>query len=522
MPEAVKMARAVAARIFGDDYQARFFWLQACRLFDDRTKVVRVQIEAENIKSLDDVAVHYSGMHDSGLPLTSDFFQVKFHVAANGAFTWQGMMDPAFINAKSVSLLQRIRNAQIVHAPKGAGCRFYVYSPWCIHPDDELAKLVSLTDGRLRWDVLAAGGRRSDTGKIRAAWREHLGITSDDELRMALAPLRLQQGPSLERLGDILNDKLQLAGLKPVSAGTLNHPYEGLARKFVQAGQSSFTPSELERVCRHEGLWIGRPALEPGGRRLGIRSFLRFAEHIEDETDEHLCLLRYFEGRAIGRLDDWNDVIVPEVINFLLRCVKPGFRYLLNMPAHGSIAFVAGWCLDSKSGADVALMQTGPRGRQIWRPNLPITSHSHPDWSIASIPIGVQGHEVAVAISATHNIETDVSMYVKRHLPAVSRIIHCYFPAPGTASIVDADHAYTLAQHISSQLKTQRNPQERACRIHIFFAVPNALTFFLGQHARSFGSLTLYEYDFDTNAPGAYSPSVSLPIGGADRAATQG
>jgi hypothetical protein len=338
---------------------------------------------------------------------------------------------------------------------------------------------------------------------------------------MALAPLRLQQGPSLEQLGDILNDKLQLAGLKPVPAATLNHPYEGLARKFVQAGQSSFTGAELERVCRDEGLWIGRPALEPEARRVGIRSFLRFAEHIEDETDEHLCLLKHFEGRAIRRSEDWNNIILPQVVNFLGGCVKPGFQYLLHMPAHGSIAFVAGWCLDSKSGADVALMQTGPRGRQIWRPNLPITSHSRPGWSIASIPVGVEGHEVAVAISATHNIETDVSMYVKRHLPAVSRIIHCYIAAPGTASIVDADHAYILAQHISSQLKTQRNPQERASRIHIFFAAPNALTFFLGQHARSFGSLTLYEYDFDTNAPGAYSPSASLPMGGVDRTVSQ-
>ena len=355
------MARAVAARIFGDDYHARFFWLQACRLFDDRTKVVRVQIEAENVKSLDDVAVHYSGMHDFGVPLTSDFFQVKFHVAANGAFTWQGMMDPAFINAKSVSLLQRIRNAQIVHAPKGAGCRFYVYSPWCIHPDDVLAELVSLTDGHLRWEVLAEGGARSKFGKIRAEWRTHLKITSDEELRAALAPLRLQQGPSLEQLGDILNDKLQLAGLKPVPAGTLTHPYEGLARKFVQADRSSFTGAELEGVCRNEGLWVGKPVLEPEARRLGIRSFLRFAEHIEDETDEYLCLLKYFEGRTVRRAEAWNNNILPDVVGFLRRCVKPGLRYLLHIPVHGSVAFAAGWCLDSKSGADVALIQPGAK-----------------------------------------------------------------------------------------------------------------------------------------------------------------
>ena len=515
------MAKAVAARTFGDDYQALFFWLQACRLFDDRPKVIKVEIEPDNIKSLDDVAVHYSGMYEYCNPVASDFFQVKFHVAANGAFTWQGMMDPAFINAKSVSLLQRVRNAQIAFAPSGSGCRFYVYSPWSIHPDDALGELISHTDGHLRWEVLAEGGARSKFGKIRAEWQTRLKITSDEELRAALAPLRLQQGPSLEQLREVLNDKLQLAGFKSVPAGAMNHPYEGLARKFVQAGRLSFTRTELELVCRNENLWIGRPALEPEARRLGIRSFLRFAEHIEDETDEYLCLLKYFEGRTVRRAEAWNNNILPEVVGFLRRCVKPGLRYLLHIPAHGSVAFAAGWCLDSKSGADVALIQPGAEGRQIWRPDLSIASRSFPELNVASIPVGVQGQEVVLAISITHNIESDVSIYVKKHLPAVSRIIHCYIPAPGAASIVDANHGYFLAQNISSQLKTQRNPQERAGRVHIFFAAPNALTFFLGQHARSFGSLTLYEYDFDTNAPGAYSPSVSLPMGGVDRTVTQ-
>ena len=165
------MAKAVAARIYGDDYQARFFWLQACRLFEDRSKVTEVEIEAENVKSVDDVVVHYAGMFDNGDPLSSDFYQVKFHVTANGAFTWQGMKDPAFINATSVSLLERIRNAQIKYAPDGKGCRFYVYSPWTTHPDDPFSKLVSNTDGHIRWEVLVEGGDKSKMGKVRAAWK---------------------------------------------------------------------------------------------------------------------------------------------------------------------------------------------------------------------------------------------------------------------------------------------------------------------------------------------------------------
>ena len=43
------MAKAVAARMHGDDYQARVFWLNVCRLFEDRSKVAAVEIEADYV-----------------------------------------------------------------------------------------------------------------------------------------------------------------------------------------------------------------------------------------------------------------------------------------------------------------------------------------------------------------------------------------------------------------------------------------------------------------------------------------
>ena len=124
------MAKAVAARLQGDDYQIRFFWMQVCRLFEDRTKVVSVELESDDVKSLDDVVVRYKDYSEMGEPIDADFFQVKFHVTANGAFTWRLMMDPSFVNASSVSILQRLLNAQRKHAPKGCGCRFQYILPY--------------------------------------------------------------------------------------------------------------------------------------------------------------------------------------------------------------------------------------------------------------------------------------------------------------------------------------------------------------------------------------------------------
>ena len=58
------MARVITARNLGDDYQARWYWFQVCRLFGDRTIVVRVSYEANNVKSFDDIVVYFDGMID--------------------------------------------------------------------------------------------------------------------------------------------------------------------------------------------------------------------------------------------------------------------------------------------------------------------------------------------------------------------------------------------------------------------------------------------------------------------------
>lgn len=161
------MARAIAARHQGDDYQSRLFWLQVCRLFLERSKLRAVEYEAQNVKSLDDVVVEYAdnGIRDaSGESIRKDFFQAKFHVTAAGAITGEGLIDPAFVNASSVSLLERLQVAQRLHAPDGKGCRFFLYSPWTIDPNDALAELYRMKNGSLDVDKLLAAGKRSKLG----------------------------------------------------------------------------------------------------------------------------------------------------------------------------------------------------------------------------------------------------------------------------------------------------------------------------------------------------------------------
>ncbi|MHC0068683.1 SAVED domain-containing protein [Nostoc sp. UIC 10890] len=64
---------------------------------------------------------------------------------------------------------------------------------------------------------------------------------------------------------------------------------------------------------------------------------------------------------------------------------------------------------------------------------------------------------------------------------------------------------------LAISIQSQHPTLERQGVLHIFIAAPNALVFFIGQLARSFGSCIVYEYDFDRNIPGAYQPSLKFP-----------
>jgi hypothetical protein len=422
------------------------------------------------------------------------------------------MMDPNFINATSVSLLQRMRNAQQKLAPKGCGCRFIIYSPWIVHPDNEMAKILDQTDGHIRWCVLSDGGAKSRMGKVRAAWRKHLALASDEELRHVLAPIRVKCGPTLDDLAQCMNLHIQLCGLKPVQDGAVLNPYDDLARKFIERGRTSFTRKDLEDLCRREGLWVGRAMAEPDAVRLGIRSFWRFAEQLEDETDATLCLLRHFNGRAPKDPSLWSKAIAPEVEQFLRRHTSPSRPCHIRLQTHGTIAFLAGWVLDPKSGVDIVPVQDSMQGRHIWRPQsvTAVERNRYPMWTVGtSARTSLGGNDIILAISVTHNIQGDVATYASDKVKMASRAIHFCMPETGSAAILDGTHARLLAEELVARVRKERSGHERRGALHVFFAAPNGLMFLFGRLAHSLGSLVIYEHDFEAGGA-AYEPSISV------------
>lgn len=524
------MANAVVARIQGDDYQARFFWLTACRLFEKHSRVVRVGYEVDSAvapKAFDDVVAIYSSpvLDGRGGFVSADYYQVKFHVNHAGAFTYAALTDPAFIGATAISLLQRLKTAQEQYAPEqyaadGSTVRLNIVSPWQIDPNDPLAKLVRQTSGELRLEVLFDGtGPNSVMGKVRQTWRDHLSFSTDEELKRVLRLLRFQVSfGDLSSIQDRLNDKLQNAGLKPVDADAHVHPYDDLIRKVHGDGTCEFTRSQVQAICAANGLWIGRSRVEQPVVQVGLRSFLRWAECMEDETEHMLCLSDHFEGRPIKDPSLWHGEVLPKLDGFLTKTMRHECAYHLHVDAHSSIAFAAGYCLDAKSGTNVIPVQKTPQGRLVWDPKVVDVGTHYSELQCEPCQLREDGTDVALALCATHDVAEDVRLYVEGELPGVGRMLVCRTsPQSGGATIMDGAHAHQLAQSLSSLLKTTRTTIERQGHLHIFVAAPNAFLFFLGQFARSFGPFTLYEYDFDSGLPGAYQPSLSFPPRGDPR-----
>jgi hypothetical protein len=117
------LANAVVPRWHGDNYQARIFWENALNLPDKTSCVVEVTFEADGPKAFDDVVVKYDPPVARSGPdrVAAEYHQVKWHVETSGRFGFEDFVAPGFIGAKTVSLLERLKEAK---QSSGNGSRF--------------------------------------------------------------------------------------------------------------------------------------------------------------------------------------------------------------------------------------------------------------------------------------------------------------------------------------------------------------------------------------------------------------
>lgn len=508
------MARTVSARQQGDEYQARAFWLKACRLFQPHTKVNKVGYELEEMPHFDDIAVFYgdgaSGWH--GNALDADYYQVKWHVDQSGSLTCESLVNPEFIGSHRSSLLQRLKESFEVAHNRGESARFNFVTTWGIESRDPLGLLISGTDGQIRLDRLFNPSAPGPVRRVRDEWMSHLDV-DESTLRRILSTFRLCAGSfNLDRLTRELSDRLAAVGLAPIEFRSLSNRYDGLIRALQHRGLTVFTRDDIIEICESESLLVDSSS-EPNLPVVGIRSFLRFAEHLEDETESLLDLADLFDGRRIRSADLWNDQVSKRIHAYVNESVVHTGNCVIHLAAHSSIAFAAGYELDLKAGMNVSPIQSSSSGRAIWTAEPTVPTKGQGGWRINELEVNPEGREVGLAISVTHSTKEDAIVFAGRQLASLGRLLVLEIePEVGFASVRNGPHAWHLAEDVIKIVREWDGFRIREGSLHIFSAAPNGLVFFLGRLSRSLGSIQLYEHDFDTNEPGAYSASLKLPL----------
>lgn len=501
------MAEAVTARWHGDNYQARIFWQNAFNLLDPTSCVVEVTFEANGPKAFDDVVVKYDPPVPRSGPerIAADYHQIKWHVETAGRFGYKDFVDPQFIGAQKVSLLERLKQARI--SASGPAC-FTFLTTYRITDGDPLAELVSGNDKALLVERLFDGTTdASRMGKIRKLWREHLQLSNDDELKAVVSGLRIFEGyRSLEELRSEINLKARLVGVLTCTATDSDFRYDELARQLKARKLNALNRVALLQICREEGLLVpGSSAPEPF-LSIAIRSFLGPAAEIVGATPENTLLLTdHFRQRYLQDDQNWQRDIRPLVEAFLRGAVPKSPRLRLILDAHASIAFLAGVVLDLKSGVDIELVQKGRVGPQIWRADDG-TGCKGSVFEVAEESCGA-GRELAISISIAQSTALQTRAYVGNNLPSVGKLVFFTMPnGPGQQNVAGGGHAARLAEQVSNHLR-QMKAHDLDAVVHIFAACPNALLFFLGQSHQGNAPCVVYEFDFDRKGSKTYQPS---------------
>ena len=243
-------------------------------------------------------------------------------------------------------------------------------------------------------------------------------------------------------------------------------------------------------------------------RKLGIRSFMRRAEDLDQKVDVLLDLTPHFNGRSIREAKLWHERIFPEMEKFLQEQTTEDRPYHLYLPTHNCIGFAAGYCLDAKTGVNAIPVQATSGGKIIWEPDLEVQTLP-PLWKTTEQELDSKGQDIALILSVTHEATQDAERYVGSALPSGHRIINCMIkPQPSSRAFRDGTHAFRAAEAIIALLQ-KRSVAERKGTIHIFTAAPVSFLFFLGQMSRVLGKCILYEHDFGDS--GSYFPSLAFP-----------
>ncbi|MFD0022807.1 SAVED domain-containing protein [Streptomyces sp. NPDC058382] len=433
-----------------------------------------VGVELDSVGNLDDVVL----LRD--FP-PNTYKQVKYAVDSATPINADYLTKPAASGGPSI--LKKIARTWKHLTTHGGSVELHLVTNRAADPADELVKVCDARTGLLM-PKAAIGGDKSNRGKARVRWAEEAGLT-EVELLDLLSVLHFDLSVNMVKYQEHLQLLMAIAGLlhdqRALEAGI------GWVAKMVRNGQRQLTQAMVEDAVEELALKAGPARAVLSIATLKPDPMAPDADHAIDWVDRFESDSEYTKRRPLPP-NTW-DQLQADIE------AAPG-----RLPAGttavsvtGSIrlapAFLVGATFRMVTGTDLAVLQRGRAGSQLWTTNDSFEDALAPE--VAEHEIG-QGDEIAVAIAVSTEIVTDVLEYLREQNLPVSRLI-VLAPPNGKAndgSVSGSTAANALAVGIRDHL---RRSARRVQRMHLFLACPMGLAVLLGNRWNRLCQTVVYE-----------------------------
>jgi hypothetical protein len=478
---------ARGAAIAGDDYQHLFTWLQALKLLITDEDVVGIGLEVGGGHNVDDVVVHYR----TGPPF---YHQVKFVTDQREPLSHEWFTTvPA---GAQRSPLQRFYNSFTTLTVDDERPRMVlVTNRWPVDNDP----ILKHVDGRTHKLLprLREPGPQSESGQVRQAWAEHLGI-SEDELLEMLEHLEIRAGlSSLEELRDNCRWLMGYAGLQAdVNAVDVGM---GEMRRLIRDGVRELDDAVLREI-------VAEKRLAANGKRATL-----LVQQIDQDPWPELATasvdwVERFEGdepaarRQLRDPDGWNRELRPELRDAVGTLRQLDVRdVLVAGKMRLAAGFLAGFELSDVAGFAVAVQQRD----EEWA-----SSGDRTNVAVVTETIEIsRGDELAIGISVAADLADDVRAYLEHEGVAVGRLVIIRPEiGAGRTAIAGPAEARGLANATFDAARAEVR-RAKVPVLHLFQAAPLGLAVLLGHTWNRMPETVVYE---DMGAGRGYAPTFRL------------
>ena len=357
------MGNAIAARNFGDIYQAMVFWKYAIQMFDT-SDIREIGYEYGKVKSFDDIVIYYSNeqrFRDTHIDV--DYFQIKFHMKQSEEFTIENLLDPAFINAKKNSFLQNVVNAYRNEKIDFSRSRFTMYSVWRIKSEDVLNKLISNVDKTFDLNKLQEGKTpNSEMGSLRQKLCGKLSV-AENELLKILRQVRIKDGQEcFDDLKEQLNREFSHQNLRPWSDNRDTLPYCDLVHAWNRSGINVVKKDDIKKSFVREGFFNTTKNVAS----IAVKSFTRYTGWLDEWAGDILDLTNILDRRELQPGCSWTDIF-QAIEQFVEGRLDNTIEYHVALETLLSVSFTMGRILNPKSGIKVIPVQKTLDGHVDWK-----------------------------------------------------------------------------------------------------------------------------------------------------------